>query len=105
MGWKKLKQRADRLEGDKPIDVHDLKQFNSMIAYMSFSFEWLKTGRQPGIYRGVAEKSVYQKRSYENIDLIPDIVKQIKNDDRKREGYFGIFFGKRESMLFTACRP
>jgi len=82
-GRQELKRRADQLDRNNPIDMQDLKQFNSMIADMSFSLEWLKTGRQPGTYRGIDEKSVYQKRSYENIDLIPDIVEQIKNDDRK----------------------
>lgn len=83
VGRQELKRRADQLDRNNPIDMQDLKQFNSMIADMSFSLEWMKTGRQPGTYRGVDEKQVYQRRSYENIDLIPDIVEQIKNDDRK----------------------
>lgn len=99
VGRQELKRRADRLDRNNPIDMQDLKQFNSMIADMSFSLEWLKTGRQPGVYRGVDEKSVYQRRSYENIDLIPDIEIQLReeNDINKKH----LFMTKEEKIILA----
>lgn len=88
VGRQELKQRADQLDRDNPIDMQDLKQFNSMIADMSFSLEWMTTGRQPGTFRGVDEKSVYQRRSYENIDLIPDIAEQLESEDINKKHLF-----------------
>ncbi|WP_252503262.1 sigma factor-like helix-turn-helix DNA-binding protein [Sporosarcina sp. Marseille-Q4943] len=80
-GRQELKRRANQLDRNNPIDRQDLKQFNSMIESMTFSIDWMKTGRQPRTFRGVDEKSVYQRRSYENIDLIPDIAEQLESDD------------------------
>ena len=77
-GRQELRKRADQLDRDNPIDMNDLKQVNSMIESMTFSLEWMTTGRQPGTFRGVDEKAVYQRRSYENIDLIPDIEKELR---------------------------
>lgn len=68
--------------------MNDLKQINSMIESMTFSLDWMKTGRQPGTFRGVDEKAVYQKRSYENIDLIPDIAEQLESDDINKKHLF-----------------
>lgn len=79
-GRQDLKRRADRISRDNPVEMQDLKQINSMIESMTFSIEWMQTGRQPGTYRGVDEKAVYQRRSYENIDLIPDIAEQLKEE-------------------------
>ena len=81
VGRRDLKRRADQLDRANPIDMQDLKQFNSMIESMSYSLEWMTTGRQPGTFRGVDEKSVYQRRSYENIDLIPDIAAQLREEN------------------------
>ena len=67
-GRQELKKRADQVERENPIELNDLKQLNSMIDSMSYSFEWMTTGRQLGTFRGVDEKAVYQRRSYENID-------------------------------------
>lgn len=88
VGRRDLKRRADQLDRSNPIDMQDLKQINSMIESMSFSLDWMKTGRQPGTYRGVEERSVYQKRSYENIDLIPDIAAQLETDDINKKQLF-----------------
>lgn len=87
-GRRELKKRADQIDRNNPIEMQDLKQFNSMIADMSFSLEWMSTGRQPGTYRGVDEKAVYQRRSYENIDLIPDIAEQLEEDDINKKHLF-----------------
>lgn len=82
-----LKKRADQVDRKNPVEMNDLKQFNSMIESMTFSMDWMKTGRQPGTFRGIDEKAVYQRRSYENIDLIPDIEKELReaNDINKKQ--------------------
>lgn len=79
-GRQELKKRADQIDRENPILMEDLKHVNSMISDMTFSLEWMTTGRQPNTYRGVDEKAVYQRRSYENIDLIPDIAEQLKEE-------------------------
>ncbi len=83
-----LKKQADQIDRDNPIVVEDLKHINSMIADMSFSLEWMTTGRQPGTYHGADAKGIYQKRSYENIDLIPDIAAQLESDDINKKHLF-----------------
>ena len=87
-GRQEMKRRADQADRDNPIEMNDLKHINSMIDSMSFSLEWMTTGRQPGTYRGVDEKAVYHRRSYENIDLIPDIVEQLEEDDINKKHLF-----------------
>ena len=98
-GRQDMKKRADQVDRDNPIEMNDLKQFNSMIDSMTYSLEWMTTGRQPNTYRGVDEKSVYQKRSYENIDLIPDIEMQLReeNDINKKH----LFMTKEEKIILA----
>ena len=98
-GRQQLKRRADQLDRDNPIEMEDLKHFNSMIESMSYSLEWMTSGRQPGTFRGVDEKSVYQRRSYENIDLIPDIAEQLReeNDINKKH----LFMTKEEKIIMA----
>lgn len=85
-GRQELKKRADQIDRNNPFEMNDLKQINSMIESMTFSLDWMTTGKQPGTYRGVDEKAVYQRRSYENIDLIPDIERELResNDINKK---------------------
>jgi len=83
-GRQELRKRADQIDRDNPIAMQDLKQINSMIESMTFSLDWMTTGIQPGTFRGVDEKAVYQRRSYENIDLIPDIAEQLENEEEKQ---------------------
>ncbi|MFJ7933696.1 sigma factor-like helix-turn-helix DNA-binding protein [Sporosarcina sp. NPDC096371] len=98
-GRQELKKRADQIDRNNPIELQDLKQINSMIESMSFSLEWMTTGRQPGTYRGVDEKAVYQRRSYENIDLIPDIEMQLRdeNDINKKH----LFMTREEKVIMA----
>lgn len=83
-----MKKRADQVDRKNPVEMNDLKQFNSIIDSMTYSLEWMTTGRQPRTYRGVDEKAVYQRRSYENIDLIPDIAEQLEEDDINKKHLF-----------------
>lgn len=95
-GKQELKRCADRLDRNNPIEMEDLKHFNSMIESMSYSLEWMTTGRQPGTFRGADEKAVYQRRSYENIDLIPDIAEQLENDSEKQ-----LYMTKEEKIILA----
>ena len=97
-GRQELRKRADKLDRDNPIDMNDLKQVNSMIESMTFSLEWITTGRQPGTFRGVDEKAVYQRRSYENIDLIPDIAEQLEENDINKKH---LFMSREERVIFS----
>lgn len=98
-GRQQLKRRANQLDRDNPVEMEDLKHFNGMIESMSYSLEWMTSGRQPGTFRGVDEKSVYQRRSYENIDLIPDIAEQLReeNDVNKKH----LFMTKEEKIIMA----
>lgn len=49
-GRQELKGWADQPDRNNPTDMNDLKQINSMIESMTFSLEWMTTGRQPGTF-------------------------------------------------------
>ena len=95
IGRQGLKKRANQLDRDNPVEMEDLKYFNSM----TFSLEWMTTGRQPGTYRGVDEKSVYQRRSYENIDLIPDIEMQLREENDINNKH--LFMSREEKVIMA----
>ncbi|WP_342512268.1 sigma-70 family RNA polymerase sigma factor [Sporosarcina sp. FSL K6-1522] len=99
VGRQDLKRRADQVDRDNPVEMQDLKQINSMIESMSFSLEWMTTGRQPGTYRGVDEKAVYQRRSYENIDLIPDIEMQLREESDINKKH--LFMTREEKVIMA----
>lgn len=98
VGRQELKKRADQIDRKNPFEMNDLKQINSMIESMTFSLEWMTTGRQPGTFRGVDEKAVYQRRSYENIDLIPDIAEQLESDDINQKH---LFMSREEKVILA----
>jgi hypothetical protein len=58
-GKQELKKPAVQIDRDNPIEMNDLKQFNSMIDSMTYSLEWMTIGRQPGTYRGVYRQQLY----------------------------------------------
>lgn len=97
-GRQDLKKRADQVDRANPIEMNDLKQFNSMIDSMTYSVEWMTTGRQPNTYRGVDEKAVYQRRSYENIDLIPDIAEQLEEESINKKH---LFMSREEKVILA----
>lgn len=59
--------------GDSLIDKQDKNQINSMINDMSFSIDWMKTGRRPGNLRGIDKRSAYQRRALVDMDLFPSL--------------------------------
>lgn len=99
VGKQDLQRRADQLDRNNPIEMEDLKHFNSMIESMTFSLDWMKSGRQPGTFRGADEKSVYQKNSYANIDWLPDLEKELReaNDINKKH----LFMTREEKMILA----
>lgn len=80
-GCKELKRMKDSLGN---CNINDAKQINSMIESMSYSVEWMKTGRQPGTFRGIDKKSVYHRQFFESLDVIPDIMDQLEDIDEKQ---------------------
>ena len=62
----------------------DLTQINSMIESMNFSVEWLETGYQLGIFKGIDKKSIYQHQSFSNMDFIPGITEQLQEEEFKQ---------------------
>lgn len=93
------KRDLERMKGELDrSDLHDkqdLSQINSMIESMTFSMEWLETGRQPGTYKGMDKKGIYQRHSFANMDFIPDITEQIE------EGPKQLYMTREEKMLMA----
>ncbi|PKH09848.1 sigma factor-like helix-turn-helix DNA-binding protein [Planomicrobium sp. MB-3u-38] len=83
IGKKDLERRRDQLDRKNFLDKQDLTQINSMIESMAYSMEWMETGRQPGTYKGIDIKSIYQKRSFESMDIIPDITEQLEEGPKQ----------------------
>lgn len=80
---KDLERRRDRLDRNDFHSKQDLMQINSMIESMTFSMEWLETGRQPGTYKGIDKKSIYQHQSFASMDFIPDITEQLEEGPKQ----------------------
>lgn len=76
-GKKQLNKLHDSLDSENPVDRNDRRMINSMADDMQFAIEWLESGKQPGTYRGIEKRLVYQKKSLESMDVIPDITEQI----------------------------
>ena len=68
---------------EKSIDAMDIKQINSMIDSMSYSIDWMTTGRQPGTYRGIDKRAVYQRQYISSMEVIPDITEQLETEPKQ----------------------
>ncbi|MDE3837920.1 RNA polymerase subunit sigma-70 [Bacillus methanolicus] len=77
-GKKQLNKLKNSLDQKDPAIKEDIKIINSMASDMDFVIEWLETGRQPGLRRGVDKRKIYQIKYLENMDLIPDISEQLE---------------------------
>lgn len=95
VGQVELMKRAERLERKNPSDLDDLKQINSMIEGMSFSIDWMATGRQPGTYRGVEKRAIYQRQYLSTMDTIPDITEQLEMDHKH------LYISKEERLILA----
>lgn len=76
-GRKDLKNMRDELT-DSERDRLDKTQINSMIDSMTYSIDWMKTGREPGNLRGVDKRDIYRIKQYSEMDIIPDITEQLR---------------------------
>jgi RNA polymerase sigma-70 factor (ECF subfamily) len=68
---------------ERSIDALDIKQINSMIDSMSYSIDWMTTGRQPGTYRGIDKRGIYQRQFIQTIECIPDITEQLESEPKQ----------------------
>lgn len=76
-GRKDLRKMKNNLE---PWLTEDEKQINSMLDSMTYSIDWLETGKQPDSFRGVDKKDVYRVKQYDEIEIIPDITEQLERE-------------------------
>ena len=76
-GRKDLKNMRDELT-DSERDRLDKTQINSMIDSMTYSIDWMETGREPGNLRGVDKRDIYRIKQYSEMDIIPDITEQLR---------------------------
>lgn len=84
-----LSEMKRYLNPENPKDAEDEKVINSMIRDMSESIEWMETGRDPRVMKGIHVNSIYHVQQLGNMDMIPDIEAQLReeNDINKRELY------------------
>ncbi len=99
-GKRQLKQHRDYLDREDPTDREDMKLINGMVGDMEFAIEWMGTGKQPGTFRGIDRRAVYQRRSMESMDLIPDIASQL--DINEHELYMSDFQKETLLNIFTS---
>ena len=87
----------------------DEYKFNSMIDSVGFSLEWMETGRQPGMFRGIDRNNAYRPKQYEDMDIIPDIADQLEEEreslcmsSEQRKSLLHLFktFSDRERQCF-----
>ena len=95
---------------DDELDRMDQTEVNSMIDSMSFSLEWMETGRQPGTYRGADKRDAYRVKQYDEMDIIPDITEQLEKereplymDREQRKALIQLFrsFSDRERQCYV----
>jgi RNA polymerase sigma-70 factor (ECF subfamily) len=46
--------------------------------------DWMETGRNPDTYRGADKRSIYQRKFFESIDVIPDIMDELYDINSKQ---------------------
>ncbi|WP_162986461.1 sigma factor-like helix-turn-helix DNA-binding protein [Virgibacillus sp. Bac332] len=96
VGREGLTTKKNKLDPEILEDKQDRKQINSMFNDMSYSIEWMESGRQPGLYRGVDKKNAYRKKQYDEIEIIPDIAEQLEReplymDQEQRQALIRLF--------------
>lgn len=93
-----LSEMKRNLNPENSKDAEDEKLINSMIRDMSETIDWLETGRDPKVRKGVHVNSIYHVQSYEDIDLIPDIIEQLEEDDINNRH---LFMTKDEKIIMS----
>lgn len=108
-GLRELGVMHDNLT-DSEYDRIDESQINSMIDSMGFSLEWMETGRQPGLYRGVDKRDAYRVKQYDEMDILPDINEELRKereplymDREERQALIQLFknFSDRERQCYV----
>ncbi|MCM3110668.1 sigma-70 family RNA polymerase sigma factor [Lederbergia lenta] len=84
LGKRQLNKMRGNLDRNDPLAQKDLTAINSMMDDMSYTIEWLETGRQPGTFRGVDKRLAYQRKALESMDVIPDITDQLDDINEKQ---------------------
>lgn len=79
-GRSDLSSMRNNLNPVSDADNLDKSHINSMIDSMTFSIDWMETGRQPGLYRGADKKNAYRVKQYDEMDVIPDITEQMERE-------------------------
>lgn len=83
-GRKALHAMKDRYDENDPYQKQELSQINSMIDSMTYAMEWMETGRDPSVYRGIDRQRQYQRQFFESVETIPDIVEELGIDINER---------------------
>lgn len=60
------------------IDHTDQSKVNSMVDSMTYSIDWMETGRQPDAYRGIDKRDAYR-----HLEIIPDITKELRKERKE----------------------
>ncbi|WP_405103079.1 sigma factor-like helix-turn-helix DNA-binding protein [Oceanobacillus sp. FSL H7-0719] len=79
-GRKDLKVMKNNLTDDFPVDQQDKSKINSMVDSMSYSIQWMETGRNPDSYRGVDKRDKYRAKFYDDMDILPDINEELRKE-------------------------
>jgi len=54
-------------------EADDLIKLNEIVNSMVFAIEWMKTGHQPGTYRGISKRGIYQEPYILDKDIFPSL--------------------------------
>jgi|SRR5690625_1323924 len=107
-GRKDLNGIRNDLNPESNADNLDKSHINSMIDSMTFSIDWMETGRQPGLYRGADRKNAYRVKQYDEMDILPDISEQMEREplyvsDEQRRSLLLLFrkFSERERECYV----
>ncbi|WP_172369578.1 sigma-70 family RNA polymerase sigma factor [Sporosarcina jiandibaonis] len=80
--WRReLSKKARELDVNMPYYANDIKQINSMLRTMTDDIKFMETGKDPMYQGGIHIHAVYHTKTYGNVDFIPDITEQLKEND------------------------
>ncbi|MBB6670262.1 sigma-70 family RNA polymerase sigma factor [Cohnella nanjingensis] len=71
----KARARILRIKPEHLTDreTEELAMLNGIVSSMVFAIDWMRTGRQPGVYRGIDRRGVYQAPHVLDKDLFPSL--------------------------------
>lgn len=82
----KYKRFLDRIDSKELTDqqAYDLEKVNEMVSGMAYAIDWLRTGHQPGAYRGIDRRGIYQNPQA----IWDDYFQPIQDPVVERERYY-----------------